>query len=325
MLCHEQLGIYKVELPLLFRLKHVNCYAVKGTDGWYLVDAGLSSEATYQGWLQFFEEQAIRPLDIKGIYLTHFHPDHYGCSGWLQNYSGAPVYIGAIDADRINNYWKKGEYFLQSTGTLYRDNGMPEEILDQVIDSVASYIPYTLPHADLIALQAGQLVTLGDYEYQVIFTPGHADGHICFYNLEHGLLLSGDHFLPDTSSIIGLAPQPGAELNPLANFLRAINSNRSLNCKIVLPAHGKPFTNIEKRISRLESYHQKHLELIKKYIGSSATAYEVCRQIYSPDISNNELRFAMAEILAHLVYLAYRDELEVVLSDGTYRYRLKEC
>jgi glyoxylase-like metal-dependent hydrolase (beta-lactamase superfamily II) len=72
MLVHEQLGIYKVKLPLLHRVRHVNCYAVKGKDGWSLVDAGLSNEATYQVWLQFFKDHNIKPSDINGIYLTHY-------------------------------------------------------------------------------------------------------------------------------------------------------------------------------------------------------------------------------------------------------------
>lgn len=324
MLIHEQLGIYKVELPLLHRVKHVNCYAIKGRNGWCLIDAGLSREATYQGWLQFFEEQAVKASDIKGIYLTHYHSDHYGSSGWLQDYSGAPVYIGAIDAKRINNYWKKGDYLLEAIGTLYRSHGMPEEVLKRVIEAEARIIPLTLPHAELTTLEDGQTVNLGDNAYRVIFTPGHSDGHICFYNEEHGLLFSGDHLLPDTSSIIGISAQPGTIRDPLADFFSSLISIGSLNCTLVLPAHGKSFANIEKRIKRLESYHQKHLELTKNSISSSATAYEVCSHIYSPDISGNELRFAMAEILAHLVYLANKGELEVVLEDGIYRYRRRK-
>jgi glyoxylase-like metal-dependent hydrolase (beta-lactamase superfamily II) len=324
MLVHEQLGIYRVELPLLHRVRHVNCYAVKGKDGWSLVDAGLSREATYQGWLQFFEELAVKPSDIKGIYLTHYHSDHYGCSGWLQDYSGAPVYIGAIDADRINNYWKKGDYLLEAIAALYRSNGMPEEIIRRIIEAEARIIPLTLPHAELTTLQDGQTVILGDNAYRVILTPGHSDGHICFYNEEHGLLFSGDHLLPDTSSIIGISAQPGTLANPLADFLSSLDSISSLNFSMVLPAHGKSFTNIEKRIKRLESYHQKHLELTKNCLGSSATAYEVCSQVYSPDLSGNELRFAMAEILAHLVYLANRGELEAALEDGIYRYKRRK-
>lgn len=324
MLVHEHLGVYKVKLHLLHRVRYVNCYAVKGKDGWSLVDAGLSNVVTYQVWLQFFKDHNIKPSDIKGIYLTHYHFDHYGCSGWLQNYSGAPVYIGANDADRINNFWKKGNYLLETIAALYRSNGMPEEVIRQVIEAEARIIPLTLPHAQLTTLLDGQMVTLGDNAYQVIFTPGHSDGHICFYNQEHSLLFSGDHLLPYTSSIIDLSVQLGIQTNPLDGFLLALNKIRTLNCTLVFPAHGKSFTNIEKWIMRLEVYHQELLELIKRYLGSYATAYEVCRQIYNQDLSGYELRFAMADILAHLFNLSYRNELEATLVNGIYRYRRKD-
>lgn len=322
MMLHEQLGIYKVKLPLPFRLNHVNCHAVKGTDGWWLVDAGLSREATIEGWMQFFEEHAIKPSDIKGIYVTHFHPDHYGCSGWLQNYSGAPVFIGAIDADRINHYWKNGDYILEAMGTLFRENGMTQDIINQVTDSVDKLISFTVPHAELTILQPGQMVNIGDYKYQVILTPGHTDGHICFYNEDYGVLLSGDHLLPEISSNISLWPQPGADPNPLDNFLRALNSIRSLDCKLALPAHGKPFTTIEERISQLEVHHQERLVEIKNCAGIGATAYQVCKQVFRQDLSFHELRFAMAETLAHLVYSTYKGELEVVKKEGFNIYRM---
>ena len=317
---YEPLGIYKVKLPLPFRLNHVNCHAVKGSLGWWIIDAGLSREATIEGWMQFFEEHGIKPSDIKGIYLTHFHPDHYGCSGWLQNYSGAPVYIGEIDAERINSYWKGKNSLLDALDTLFRTNGMPEEIVKETIGSVDNIIRYTSPHAELITLEAGQVVMIGDFEYEVILTPGHTDGHICFYNVEHGVLLSGDHLLPDISSNVSLWPQTGADPNPLDNFLKAIDSIRNLNCKLALPAHGKPFTTIEERISQLEVHHKARLQEMKECTGSGATAYQVCKQVFRQDLSFHELRFAMAETLAHLVYLTYKEELKVVTKDGIDSY-----
>ncbi|KJR48367.1 hypothetical protein UF75_1296 [Desulfosporosinus sp. I2] len=317
---YEPLGIYKVKLPLPFRLNHVNCHAVKGTKGWWLIDAGLNREATIEGWRQFFEEHAIRPYDIKGIYITHFHPDHYGCSGWLQEYSGAPVYIGEIDADRVNRYWKSKNNILRALDIMYRDNGMPDEIVRETIGSVNNLIRYTSPHPKLTTLKAGQVVIIGDFEYQVILTPGHTDGHICFYNIDQGVLLSGDHLLPEISSNISLWPQTGADPNPLHNFLKAIDSIRSLNCKLALPAHGKPFSTIEERISQLEAHHQARLQEMKECVGSGATAYQVCKQVFRQDLSYHELRFAMAETLAHLVYLTYQGELKVTTKDGIDTY-----
>lgn len=313
---YPPLGIYRVTLPLPFRLNHVNCYAVRGTRGWWLVDAGLQREATTAGWQRFFDEQSIKPSDIKGIYLTHFHPDHYGCAGWLQNHTGAPVYIGAIDAGRVVHYWKSGNSMLTALNSLFKDNGMPEDICRETIGSAGKLIRYTSPHAELTALQPGQKVMIGDFEYQVILTPGHTDGHVCYYNPAEGVLLSGDHLLPEISSNISLWPQMGADPDPLANFLKSIAAIRSLNCKLALPAHGQPFSAIEERISQLEAHHQARLQEIKNCTGQGANAYQVCRQVFRQDLSYHELRFAMAETLAHLVYLLYIGELERFSIEG---------
>lgn len=316
----EPLGIYKVKLPLPFRLNHVNCHAVKGTLGWWLIDAGLNREATIEGWKQFFEDHAIQPSDIKGIYVTHFHPDHYGCSGWLQEYTGAPVYIGEIDAERIKRYWKNENNTLKALNALFIDNGMPEDIVKETIDSVDKLIRFTAPHPELTTLKAGQVVRIGDFDYQVILTPGHTDGHICFYNVDHGLLISGDHLLPEISSNISLWPQTGADPNPLDNFLQAIDSIRGLNCKLALPSHGKPFSTIEERISQLEAHHQARLLEMKECVGTGATAFQVCKQVFRQDLSFHELRFAMAETLAHLVYLKLQGKLNVSTKDGIDSY-----
>ncbi|MFZ3102216.1 MAG: MBL fold metallo-hydrolase [Desulfitobacteriaceae bacterium] len=236
----------------------------------------------------------------------------------------APVYIGAIDAYRINHYWKKGMYFLENTHDILKQNGMPEDELEQIMEAAIVNSQFSFPHAELTILQAGQIVRLGDHDYQVILTAGHTDGHICFYNEEYSMLLSGDHLLQKITSNISQSSQPDADPNPLDNYLRALNNIRGLNCKLVLPAHGKPFSNFEERISQLESHHQKRLALIKNCVGSGATAYNVCRLVFTKELNYQGLRLAMSETLAHLVYLLFRGDLKVVSTDGIKSYHLKE-
>ncbi len=322
MLVHEQLGIYQARHPLPFKLNHVNCYAVKGQDGWYLVDSGLSNEAGRGSWQKFFAEHSIQSQDIRGIYLTHFHPDHYGASGWLQEQSGAPVYIGGIDAERVERYWKHGDWILQAMQEMFTANGMPLEVTLPVIEAMSRLLPFTRPHSEVQTLQPGDSVRLGDYSYKVILTPGHTDGHICYYNEEFQVLLSGDHLLPGISSNISLWPDPGADRNPLDNFLTALRSIEGLPCELVLPAHGRPFTTMAERIGQLLEHHRERLALVKESTGQGATAYQVCLQIFPQELSMHELRFAMAETLAHLMYLVYRGEMKLSQSGGVDMYSL---
>ena len=93
--------IYQVCLPLPLALKSVNCYLLRGDEGWTILDTGLNVPAAQQVWRTVFTELGIQPGDIRQIILTHAHPDHYGLAGWLQNWCGAPVWMSAREAEQV--------------------------------------------------------------------------------------------------------------------------------------------------------------------------------------------------------------------------------
>ena len=314
MLIHEQLGIYKVKLPLPFKLNHVNCYAIKGKNGWWIIDTGLNTPADRQNWQEFMKRHNIEGIDIKGIYLTHYHPDHFGGAGWLQKLSGAPVYISSMDADAAQRYFVNSEQALEAVIWDFWQNGVPRDLTESLVREMSEIIPYTMPHPQLNLVTQGSKMQLGNYEYQTLKTPGHSDGHLCYYNEQYGVMFSGDHILPKITSNISL--WPNGEPDPLNNFLCSLHANLSLNCKTVLPAHGEPFQNLEERINQLETHHQERLSLVQSLSARGATAYEVCQQAFSSELSQHEMRFAVSETLAHLMYLVYQGSLQVSQCNG---------
>lgn len=315
MLINKELAIYKVRLPLPFSLNHINCYAINGKDGWWLVDTGLNTEPSRKVWLQFMNDHDIKGSDIKEIYLTHAHPDHFGAAGWLQEISGAPVYISAADATAMTMVWQgSGREKTDEVIELLKCNGMPPELTNKVTNDIISTVTLTQPHPALSIIEPGKVVLLGDFQYTAVFTPGHSDGHMCYFNQEYGLLFSGDHLLGKISPNISL--WPGGELNPLDNYLGSLNANRSLPCKSVLPGHGSAFNNIEFRISELEAHHNERLNLIKDCTTKGSTLYEICGQLFGQELKDYDLRFAMTETLAHVMYLVYRGELEIREQNG---------
>lgn len=306
------LKIYRVKQSLPFRLSHVNCYAIKGSNGWSLIDTGLNTEQCLNVWQQFMTDQHIGETEIKGIYLTHAHIDHIGAAGLLQQLTGAPVYISAADAETITNVHEKA--LLDGMADLFKRNGMPPELSHSASIETEKLLTMNKPFPALSIIEPGCSIQLGDYYYTVIGTPGHTNGHLCFFNEQYGVLFSGDHMLEHITSNISLWRDCAS--NPLKNYLQSLNSNRSLPCKTVLPAHGAPFMNMEQRIDELEAHHKERLELMKESASGGATAFEVSRQVFNLDLTDHESRFALSETLAHLMFLVDKGELKVSQTNG---------
>src|SRR5690625_518408 len=96
----EKLGVQLVKLDLPFRLNHVNCFLAEGEDGWVVIDAGLHNEATIKRW-----EQALAGKTVTDLYVSHYHPDHFGYIGGLQQKMGVEsgiiprVSMSKVDAE----------------------------------------------------------------------------------------------------------------------------------------------------------------------------------------------------------------------------------
>src|ERR1700712_5514488 len=93
-------GIYWLRMPLPFALNHINLWLLKdhygdaGTEGWSVVDCGVATDATRDGW-----ESVIRTsldgLPVQRVLVTHCHPDHVGLADWLCQRFQAPLWMTA--------------------------------------------------------------------------------------------------------------------------------------------------------------------------------------------------------------------------------------
>ena len=82
--------IIQVQIPLPYVLNIVNCYLLRGAEGWTLVDTGLNTSAARSQWKSALASLGIEPADIEKIVLTHMHPDHFGMAGWWQRQTETP-------------------------------------------------------------------------------------------------------------------------------------------------------------------------------------------------------------------------------------------
>ena len=158
-------------------------------------------------------DKIIEMLDIlqaklKYIYLTHCHGDHIGGVQELKEKYGGKIVIERKDAENILN---------------------PDV-------SLTTYIGF--PNLTIEAdarVDDGDLLHLGDLEFQVLYTPGHTEGGSCLYCESEKLLFSGDTLFRGTW---------GRTDVPTGSFEDIINSiTKKLMIlpdeTIVYPGHGK--------------------------------------------------------------------------------------
>lgn len=321
-------NLWRIPLPLPFALRAVNVYLIgDGAGHWTLFDAGLGlarDEAALRAGL----EVAGVPLEsLSALVLTHAHPDHIGLSGLIHRAAAAPVYMLAREDEDMYQVW--GEPFspaLLATVRSFAEHGLVLE--DNAADPRASspgVLPpgFSLPPASAIrTVTDGEKLTLGHWSYQVIWTPGHSDYHMCLLRSD-GVFIAGDHILPSITPNIGL--YPNSRPDPLNDYYASLKRVRDLPARIVAPGHGLPFAGLAERADALREHHIERSAIIRGLVErqpEGCTANDIAGELFGDRLrSVDDRRFALAETLAHLEHLRAQGRAQIERQDGIYRYR----
>lgn len=308
----EEIGLKRIRLDLPFRLNHVNCFLAEGPNGWIVIDAGLHNKPTVKRW-----EEELQGKEVSDIYITHYHPDHFGYAGGLQQKTGAKVSMSKIDATDGFMAWEKN--FLDSLETNYQLSGIPKDTAKAMADDTKSFKPRVTPYPEVNHFfQEGEKVQIGKLEYEIYFTPGHSDGLIVFFNKEKSVLLSTDHILPKITPNISYWYH--GDPNPLQTYYHSLEKVKKLNAEYVIPSHREPFTDANKRIEEIKAHHAERLEKTLEAIQKESTVYQVSKVLFPFIETIHETRFAVGETLAHLEYLRSKGECKRELVNGKYVY-----
>jgi glyoxylase-like metal-dependent hydrolase (beta-lactamase superfamily II) len=297
-------SLYRIEVPLPGSpLKATNSYVVKGTDQSLIIDTGWNREDCMAALVSGLRECGV-DLKQADFFITHMHADHSGLVSTVAE-QGAKIYFGQADAEIIRSstpgHWEKMIDFA-------RKCGFPGEELEKAIGSHPGrrYSPNT--SLNFCILRDGDTISIGDYLFGCIETPGHTPGHICLY--EHGkkIFICGDHILADITPNITLSFE---DRNPLKEYLMSLDKVYDLDVELVLPGHRSIFSNQEERIRELRQHHQARLTEVMSILGKGEqNAFQVASQM-TWDIGYKswdlfppaQKLFAFGEALAHLKYL----------------------
>ena len=169
-----------------------------------LVDSGFVGHAQQTAaWVRRHTARAMLVVN------THWHSDHVGGNALLQA-MGAGIAASAPDAQAINR----------------RDPGCcVAEYLDQPV------APYTVDEP----LDDGQVLRLGDADWEVLSTPGHAPGHLSLWQPDERILVAGDALSDyDVGWVNRALDGPDAATTALASLQRLAH----LAPRVLLPSHG---------------------------------------------------------------------------------------
>ena len=309
-----------VRLPLPMALDHINVYLLRDEQGWALVDTGLFTESTQNCWATILDK-----LDapLTKIIATHMHPDHIGCAGYLSELFHIPLYMSQTEyfASRAlyagaqgASVWGDKQYYSRA--------GFSEEQVAKFTQSSTGFKNIVSPiPLNFVRLKGGEKLSIGAKEWFLMEGNGHSPEHISLYCKDDGILISGDHVLPEITPNIGsYSTQP--ESNPLLAYLTTLVPFSQLPDEtLVLPAHRHPFNNPRKRVHNITSHHHQHLKDLLVACRDGLTVKEALPVLFKRELDGAGLFFAIAEAYAHLNYLMYEQKISRTLSQNTYIYQ----
>jgi glyoxylase-like metal-dependent hydrolase (beta-lactamase superfamily II) len=307
-------GLWSIPVPIPNNpLRYVLVYAFETERGPYLVDAGWNTDDAYQTLVAGLAEAGFEIGDVKGVMVTHIHPDHYGLAGRIREASGAWIALHPADAGLIEQRYDEPDDLIERmAGVLRREGAPPEEI--STLKNASMPV-----RGNVMAVRPDVLVEDGDkpevpgWDLTAIWTPGHSPGHICLYEASNRLMLSGDHVLPRITPNISFHPQAGPD--PLGDYLSSLDKVAAYDTDEALPAHEHRFMDLPGRVDELKAHHQSRFDEVVGAIRSGrTTTWEIASLMTWSrpwdEIQGWARRAASGETLAHLQYLQKRGMVE---------------
>jgi len=301
-------------------LPYVLPYLLKSGGDTVLVDCGWNTDSAYAALEEGMKEHGTHPGEISQLVITHIHPDHYGMAGRLKRIADCEVIVHEKDAEVINDRYFAPKGLSEDQSNFMSQNGVPQLSAPEMAKGSMGMLDRVAPVPPDTEVKGGEVIKVGDFDFELIWTPGHSPGHICLYEPNRKILLTGDHILPTITPNVSIHTQTSG--SPLGDYMRSLQKLIDLDVDYVLPAHEFDTKDLKKRIIEIEEHHEVRLDEMANCVDSGgSTAWEVAGRVKwatgrLADFEPFMQRAAVGETIAHLEYLFEIGRLSKVMRDG---------
>ncbi len=263
-------GFYMCALrtPTIPPATHTNCYLVGG-DEMVIFDPGSpypDQQAVLDEVIETLQAQGHR---MREIIITHLHPDHIGGVMHVAEKFQIPIAAHRLTASAING----------------------EVRVDRLIED-----------DELIELH--EAATGLTWRLRALWTPGHAQGHLSFYEERTGTLLTGDCVVGFGTVVI--APPEGNMKDYLASLRRYLSLPK---LTALMPGHGPVLANARGKIEEYLFHRaQREAQIVTALQAGAQTLAQIVKAVYT-DVPEAMHQLAELSVLAHLELLAEHQQV----------------
>jgi glyoxylase-like metal-dependent hydrolase (beta-lactamase superfamily II) len=304
-------GLWSLAVPIpASPLAYVLCYAFELPGGGVvLVDPGWNAGESLAELEAGLGRLGARLSDVRGVLVTHIHPDHYGLAGRVREASGAWIALHPADAALIPDRYEDVDELLERTGAWLRAAGAPQSAVEELQGVSMLMRRFVVAARPDVRLEHGDRPEVPGWELVALHTPGHTPGHLCFHEERAGVLLTGDHVLPRISPNVSFHPQSTED--PLGDYLASLKQLQAYAGAAVLPGHEWRFDDLAGRVDALVAHHEERLAETRRVVAAGAdTVWEVAARLHWSrpweELDGWLRRAALGEAQAHLIVLERR-------------------
>lgn len=261
-------GLHMVPLrtPTLPPATHTNCY-VLGRGDYVVIDPASPYEDEQRRLLNYLDFLGSRGGRVREVWLTHEHPDHVGAAETIRQRHGVPIAAHELTKAALASRLK----------------------VDRCISD-----------GETTTFGAGSALD----RWRALHTPGHARGHLCFYEERRGTLISGDLIVSSGSVVV--APPDGN----MRHYFESLAKVRDLpRLSLLFPAHGPPVATPRRLTEHYIAHRQAREDSVLAQLGQPRTLDELLPAVYG-DVPQALWPLAKKSLLAHVNKLIDENRLK---------------